>query len=208
MLPSGDLYSALLPERPDFSWGATLIVAFELKPEVLPSLVEEQNLTSETLNQFYRRKAGLLAQAAAELSLLDSSSNLMGPRWEKDLFTKLKPLFPELNLLRLTPLNMTLPDMDLYTLAKESYFSLVKSRGEARNNAAVDLAAKMELAHIEDEKERLALQKMKEYGELLTEYPILLQAIYVQQMSGSETTLEFPELKIPEILGSTPVEPR
>lgn len=207
-LPSSEHYSSILPENPDFDFEASISVKFELKPESLPALVKEEKLTPETLLTFYEEKAQKLAQKIMELSFLSQqslegqSSLLPNVQWDKQLKQELAEHYPDLRIIHLNSKTMKIPDLELYSLAKESYRSLVRTRDESRNAASVKLAEELEKAKIERRKEEISLQTLREYGELLTQYPILLKAIYVQKISGNEK-LDIPELEIPAILESS-----
>ena len=43
-LPSGDIYSKMLEGSPDFSWKISLTVTARVSPQILPTLVKEQNI--------------------------------------------------------------------------------------------------------------------------------------------------------------------
>jgi len=67
-LPSAQLYSAILPEKPDFSIRAVADLEFSLRPESLPALLRDRHLYPENLPEYYRGEADALGAALVELA--------------------------------------------------------------------------------------------------------------------------------------------
>lgn len=193
LLPSAELYSGILPEKPDFSIRATAVLEFAVRPESLPRLLREEQLYPADLPGYYRSAAEALGRSLAALQT-DPAGSLEAAR------EKLSRDFPDLNILRLQLREARRPDPRLYALAQESYRSLVESRDRARDAAQARLAE-------EGVREAKALESLAAYGELLNKYPVLLKAMYVRNLSGRELA-ELPGFDLDKVLaGLEPARP-
>ncbi len=183
-LPSGETYSAVMTGNPDFSYKirASLLVA--LQPDKLPALVENEGLRPETLDAWYESKLSTAAQRLAE-DLSQNSDSAFDAGYFDGLAERLSrdPVFAGIEIIRITPKELSLPDADLYQEAKRQYFSLAKAR-EAKDVILI-------------EQEKSNLKVLKEYAELLTEYPILLKYLYLQNLKGN--SLDILNLELPSL---------
>jgi hypothetical protein len=182
-LPSAELYSAVLPDKPDFSIRAVADLEFALRPESLPGLLREESLYPESLPEFYRREADALGAALVDLA---ADAELPPVGGEPAFRGQLAERFPHLDIRRLELRELELPDSGLYELARQSYRSLVASRDRAREAAESALAGERAREALARERESASLQSLAAYGELLNKYPVLLKAMYVQNLSGRE----------------------
>jgi hypothetical protein len=204
-LPSADLYSSILPENPDFSIRGTVIVNLTVKPESLPSLVAEEKLLPDDLDGFYRRTVDNVADQVME-NLAENRGNITGSAGvARDLEREIEDRFPYLDVLSLSIRVTELPDLDLYQLAKDSYGELVAARDQSRNEAVARLAEEQVRAENLQAQDAASLEVMREYGKLLDEYPILLKALAVQQLSG-EKVWSIPEFELNELFQSSETE--
>lgn len=181
-LPSGPLYSRILPENPDFSFRAVIRMHFSIRPEHLPELLAGEQMTPDALPEYYQRSGAALSRAVADRArsgALTFEPGEGGGRVAEALREALEREFPRLRILEVQVSDLRLPDFGLYALARESYRSLVQARDSARNAAAAALAG-------EQEREARRLQSLAAYGELLNKYPVLLKAMYVQNLTGKE----------------------
>jgi hypothetical protein len=183
-LPSAELYTAVLPEKPDFSIRAAAELEFALRPESLPALLRDQRLYPEALPEYYRGQAEALAAALAQLAA--GGSGLLEPGAAPELARELGGRFPHLDIQRLELRDFARPDPGLYELARESYRRLVANRDRAREEAESSLAGERARQALAREREASSLESLAAYGELLNKYPVLLKAMYVQNLSGKE----------------------
>jgi hypothetical protein len=181
-LPSAELYSAVLPDKPDFYIRGVAELEFAVRPESLPGLLRDQRLYPESLPEYYRGQAESLGAALVELA----SGQGAGPLSVEALTAELGKRFPHLAIQQLELQELSRPDLELYELARQSYRSLVSSRDRAREAAESALAAERAREALAREREASSLQSLAAYGELLNKYPILLKAMYVQNLSGKE----------------------
>ena len=190
-LPSGQLYSSILPENPDFSLSGNVTIQFGIVPESLPALVAEEKLLPEALDDFYEAKAEQISNR-----LMDKlKSATLNQQMERELARE----FPDLKILSLRTETVRVPDLELYELARRSYKELVEIRDRSREEAVARMAVEQVRAENARDQERETLEALREYGKLLNEYPILLKAMYVQKLSGDKV-ITIPEFDLNTIL--------
>ena len=190
-LPSGQLYSSILPENPDFSLSGNVTIQFGIVPESLPALVAEEKLLPEALDDFYEAKAEQISNR-----LMDKlKSATLNQQMERELARE----FPDLKILSLRTETVRVPDLELYELARQSYKELVEIRDRSREEAVARMAVEQVRTENARDQERETLEALREYGKLLNEYPILLKAMYVQKLSGDKV-ITIPEFDLNTIL--------
>jgi len=190
-LPSGQLYSSILPENPDFSLSGNVTIQFGIVPESLPALVAEEKLLPEALDDFYEAKAEQISNR-----LMDKlKSATLNQQMERELARE----FPDLKILSLRTETVRVPDLELYELARQSYKELVEIRDRSREEAVARMAVEQVRTENARDQERETLEHLREYGKLLNEYPILLKAMYVQKLSGDKV-ITIPEFDLNTIL--------
>jgi len=190
-LPSGQLYSSILPENPDFSLSGNVTIQFGIVPESLPALVAEEKLSPEALDDFYEAKAEQISNR-----IMDKlKSATLNQQMERELARE----FPDFKILSLRTETVRVPDLELYDLARQSYKELVEIRDRSREEAVARMAVEQVRAENARDQERETLEALREYGKLLNEYPILLKAMYVQKLSGDKV-ITIPEFDLNTIL--------
>jgi len=190
-LPSGQLYSSILPENPDFSLSGNVTIQFGIVPESLPALVAEEKLSPEALDDFYEAKAEQISNR-----IMDKlKSATLNQQMERELARE----FPDFKILSLRTETVRVPDLELYDLARQSYKELVEIRDRSREEAVARMAVEQVWAENARDQERETLEALREYGKLLNEYPILLKAMYVQKLSGDKV-ITIPEFDLNTIL--------
>ena len=186
-LPSAELYSAILPEKPDFSIRAAADLEFTLRPESLPALLRDRHLYPENLPEYYRGEADTLGAALVQLASRQAPAAAAGFGPDADaLAAELAGRFPHLVIQRLELRELVQPDPGLYELARDSYRNMVSARNRAREAADSALAGERARDALARERESSSLQSLAAYGELLNKYPVLLKAMYVRNLSGKE----------------------
>jgi len=198
-LPSAELYSSVLPENPDFSYRGEIDVTFTIAPESLPALVAEEKLLPDQLEDFFNAKAQALSAGVLgtlqETDIDPADSQELNRRVQRDSAAAV----PDLKLSNLNVRVTHIPDSDLYELARSSYRDLVQTRDRSRDEAVARLAEEQVRAENTRAEEKAELEALREYGELLNEYPILLKAMAVQRLSG-EQMITIPEFDLESIL--------
>jgi hypothetical protein len=198
-LPSAELYSSILPNNPDFSLRGTVSITFTILPESLPQLVAEDKLTPDGLDQFYQMKADQISKRALDRLLEMESDRVASANLDRDLLKELDSQFTDLEIIGLNTDLQSVPDLELYEMARSSYRSLLETRDRSRDQAIAELAEEQVREENTREAERANLEALREYGKLLDEYPILLKAMAVQKLSG-EKVITIPEFDLKTIL--------
>jgi len=198
-LPSAELYSSVLPDNPDFSYRGEIDVIFTIAPESLPALVAEEKLLPDRLEDFFSSKARVLSDSVLEIlqetDYDPADSQALNRRVQRELAAAV----PDLQISSLNVRVTHVPDRDLYDLARSSYRDLVQIRDRAREEAVARLAEEQVRAENARAQERANLEALREYGELLNQYPILLKAMAVQKLSGDQV-ITIPEFDLESIL--------
>ncbi len=193
-LPSADAYAGVLDGNPDFSYRFEIEASYLIDPEALPGLVIENELTPERLPEWYDTvSAGMQAIASKVISeafaegRIDpaggmAASSFVAERLESEIGRE----FPAVTLIDLVPRRIAFPDAELYRTGKQLYLSAMEAKRDALAESAVE-SARLRIT-TEDRIERL-----REYGELFTEYPILLQYLAIEQGARPEDlSLQIP----------------
>ena len=173
-LPSSDSYSLYLEGAPDFSYSLSFRISFTVRPESLPELVTDYHVTPDTIGSWYEdifSRCLIEASALLEEGIRDASEGTgtlsVHASLGSDLLNRLSSLYPLIEFHSAEPLSFHLPDFDLYRKGKEMYLSLMSEK-EAAESAALKASSDFYVS------ESVRLDMLKKYGELLTEYPILL----------------------------------
>ena len=193
-LPSADAVADLLPGAADFRYQATVTVTFSVRPGALPQLVAGEGLTPERLTEWTETKGAAVGRVALELlqgrSRTDTLLNLAAT--EAEIVDLLATQFPRLELLAVRFSDLSLPDIELYDHGRRAYRKLIDARYEARRDAVIDLAHERERGLAAQEAQRAELQVLREYGEVLQEYPILIQYLALQSDADRDAFLDLP----------------
>ncbi|HUX13421.1 MAG TPA: hypothetical protein VMW87_10350 [Spirochaetia bacterium] len=193
-LPSGEIYSQYLPGNPSFAFDIALTVSYRLKPDALPQLTQDGLLTPQTLNAYYKNfEADLVQKAGTTLQSVVSqtaeSQTFSPAALETHLLSELRKQFPDFEIMHATPTKLQIPDMALYRRARDSYVALLDSKTrsleQATNAAAVDQVRK---------NNRLDL--LRQYGEVLTQYPVLLKYLALENGQNPDS-INLNDLKLP-----------
>jgi len=179
MLPSGDIYSHFLPASPDFSYTMDINLSVRLNEEHVVELVSSDAVSSENFNAWIHMKKQEITQLLNTLyleeivqhtsddtaggSLLPDAEDLAGL-----LMTELNNSFKYLTAERVSITRLIMPDIELYNQAKKNYRSMLSKQQSSLDRAMQDLADMRA-------EEELTLQKLENYGELFTKYPVLLE---------------------------------
>ncbi len=185
-LPSGDLYSYYIQGHPDFSYSIDLSVVFSIHPDRAVFLVKHENLSSDTYPQWIEHKRKSLEQqavrlvlakitdiaqesAASGMSLADVSSSTIKDDLERS--------FRELIIHDITIDSISLPDLELYIRARQSYYSALEKQQAQLEEVLEERSA--DRAELE-----LYIQKLEKYGRLFTQYPALLEYLELHPLES------------------------
>lgn len=184
-LPSASTYAALIETTDPFSYALTVDTVYRIRPGELTRLAREQGLRQEGLAAYYRRSENQMEQVVIEslVELLEDDGGLGTTASALDAVASaaraaLERAFPELEFAAVTPTRLELPDLNLYNEARQRYLTVLDARTEAMRQAAQALADDQAVMDA-------GLARLERYGEILDQYPILLDYFSLMQ--------EFPE---------------
>lgn len=193
-LPSAETVASVLPGNAGFEYQATVTVTFAVLPESLPRLVAEEGLLPDTLPGWTQATGEAIAHAAFERvqrgNLAGALPNLAAI--EARVADELAAQFPAVEIREVRFDDLRLPDLELYQRARRAYLALLEARYEARRAAALTLAEERERGVAAAEARREALQVLSEYGQVLEEYPILVEFLTLQSEAGRAAFIDLP----------------
>lgn len=193
-LPSASVYASIFDNPPTFETSIEIELTLRFNPEKLPELVENYGLDPDGLKSWYEDIADRCMQKTIthlESSFteenIDSFLTTSSERLERSIHDYLTKEIPEVEIIRAYPAEIHLPDRQLYRQARQRYFEYLKAKSESLARATEEQAKQQvqELSRID---------QLKEYGKLLTEYPILLEFLTL------EKTGQLPETDLSEVI--------
>lgn len=188
-LPSADTYASIIEGKPDFTYRAEFSIHISVNPDKLPFLVENQGLLPDNLGSLFDEIGNMAANRALNLLSEKIQNGSFGSfedsflsGFDEDLTTRLNREFEDVVIHDIKPVSVRMPDMELYALAKSNYFEMIKLHQEILLEETEALTAK-------EAADNRRINLLHQYGELLTQYPILLDFMKleagVREPSGS-----------------------
>jgi hypothetical protein len=184
-LPSADLYRTYLEGNPSFEQRVELRIRYRLSDtgiaELAPSGLRPEGLDG-WYDDFDDRIASVvmdtvtatldrLADGGYEGSLTDA---LLDPVTER-----IQERFPEITLQTVVPEEITLPDLELYARARETYQAVQDQRETSLREFTATTTS--------DEARRdQRLETLARYGEILDRHPILLEYLEIAAQHGGD----------------------
>ena len=192
-LPSGDLYASEMTGKPDFSFAVKYAVTYKIKEDSLYSMATSGDLGDGGLAAFYADVKEKIQNAAASLLGEEMSKAMAGSTFsqkalEDGVKARIGEQLSDIEIISFDTVEAKFPDIELYKTAKAKYLENQEKKQEMaakQEKETTDFNAKID--------QRIEL--LKKYGELLTQYPILIEYF----KSKNESLL--PEgLKIDDII--------
>ncbi|MCL2835029.1 MAG: hypothetical protein FWD78_17815 [Treponema sp.] len=181
-LPSGQVYADFAGLQADFSWEISGDLSFKLKPDDLPELVARENINNDSdlvkIEENYGEKIEnfvlqrLKSYADGENEKKMESINLSGSIPE--LNSEIEAAFPGIEDVSCTIKVVNYPDYTLYQSIKSLYREYIGTQSSALKpdiNKEAEKRVNM----------NLRLDELAKYGELLTQYPILLKYLALEK---------------------------
>jgi hypothetical protein len=189
ILPSGDVYAALTPEHPDFSFQLHLSGLYRLKPEALPGLTDTVRLRPDGLSDLYatwseqmRSKATEIA-LGAEVAAAPAASGTGLPDVTGGIAeliaAQLPRSFPHLEFVSLAATVVRVPDVALYAQLRNTYLGMAAARESTMKNEAARLAVQEVQQKAAEERQERNLAILGKYGELLDKHPALIKFLFL-----------------------------
>jgi hypothetical protein len=179
-LPSGDIYTDLAELKADFSWETSGEFSFSLKPDILPSLIERENLSGQNDLEAYEKayadriEAFILQRLQTYGTDETKMTALLLSGSLPELDSAVRGAFSDIENFTCLVRAARYPDYELYRAAKGLYGEYLAQRQQLLS----DDAARGAEARING---RIRLEELTQYGELLTKYPILLQYLALEK---------------------------
>lgn len=192
-LPSGELYATEMNGNPDFSFSVKYAATYKIKEDSLYAMATSGALGDGGLDTFYASVQEKLQNVAASLLGEEISKAMAGSTFsqkslEESVRARIQEQLADLEIISFDSVEAKYPDIELYKAAKAKYMENMEKKQE--------IAAQQEKEK-EDFNTKIdqRIELLKKYGELLTQYPILIEYF----KSKNESLL--PEgLKIEDII--------
>ncbi len=161
-LPSGVLYSDFIGEENIFSYHAQGTIQGEVDEENVRNLVKENLVAPDTYQKFLSISKADIKRNIAGFLESQTTNSLIGQLSGE----KLPPILPWKNLV-ITFQKLILPDRNLYNQIQEQYLTIQKNIFSDRSSIIIN-------SKYYEHKEESKIVLLKKYGELIKEYPQLL----------------------------------
>jgi hypothetical protein len=207
-LPSGEVYAALAPEKPDFTFEVRLSLTYVIKPEILPGLAESSRFRPDGLSDLYRTLVQEISAKVASLALdapvapseksseaVPGAQNISG--LAERIQTELPKSFAHVEFLSITTNVVRVPDVALYQRLRETYLSVAAVREESLRSAAGRLAAQEAAQEAAEKKHERTISVLEKYGALLDKHPALIKFLFL----ASAKSISALDLQSLDILG-------
>lgn len=168
-LPSGEVYAEAISASVDFTYSVEAAVQYTVRPKSLPAIAQE-GIAPADLPDWYAgfevpMRETVVAAFGDALSARGDSPSLAS--LQENARSRLENRFPELDITAVSPRSTSFPDYELYARAKEVYLESLAAYEEG-----VAEAERQAAFSATQQERRIAL--LREYGKILSEYPVLL----------------------------------
>lgn len=182
-LPSGDVYSKMLKENPDFAYSFDFEVEFKYTAAECVKLVKSSEITTDAdLQTKLKIKADEIYNDCLNILTVEaknSKDQIDTKKIAETIISKYSESDLELTSVNIT--NIKFPDMELYQKAKQIYIDYL-STVESKLNSMADSQAR-EIADYAKN-----LNKLEQFGKILQEHPEL--ADFLKQSKDLNETLK------------------
>ena len=179
-LPSGDLYASEMAGSPDFSFSVKYAVTYKIKEDSLYGMATSGAIGDGGLEAFYALVKEKIQNAAASLLSEEMAKAVDGSTFsqkamEDGVKAKIQSQLADVDILNFETVEAKYPDVELYKAAKAKYMENLAKKQEAEAQQQ-EITAQQEKAK-EDMNAKIEqrIELLKKYGELLTQYPILIE---------------------------------
>ena len=172
-LPSGDLYASEMTGKPDFSFAVKYAVTYKIKEDSLYGMATSGVLGDGGLGAFYADVKEKIQNAAASLLGEEMTKAMAGSTFsqkalEDGVRARIGEQMSDVEIISFDTVEAKFPDIELYKAAKAKYLENQEKKQE--------IAAKQEKETTDfNTKIDQRIELLKKYGELLTQYPILIE---------------------------------
>jgi len=172
-LPSGDLYASEMAGSPQFSFSVKYAATYKIKEDSLYAIATSGTLGDGGLEAFYAGVREKLQNTAASLLSEEMAKAIDGASFsqkqlEDGVRGRLQQQLADVELISLETIEATYPDIELYKAAKAKYMENMEKK------QALEAQQEKETQDINSKIDQ-RIDLLKKYGELLTQYPILIE---------------------------------
>ncbi len=188
VLPSGDLYSRFFEGSPDFSWSMSVKITGKFKPARLVELVDAEGIADQqALNEQILDSMEKIAETEAYNAVIEALSNPADfDQWRQDpqqIVQKIESNIADREtgdvlITNITVTDMKIPDFSLYLTAAETYQEYQRHKSLMMAKLAAEEASS-------GVAEYLQIERLSQWGELLTKYPILIDFMQLKDREGA-----------------------
>ena len=179
-LPSGDLYASEMAGNPDFSFSVKYAVTYKIKEDSLYGMATSGTIGDGGLEAFYALVKEKIQNAAASLLSEEMAKAVEGSSFsqkamEDGVKAKIQSQLADVDILNFETVEAKYPDVELYKAAKAKYMeNLAKKQAFEAQQQEMTAQQEKEKEDINAKIEQ-RIELLKKYGELLTQYPILIE---------------------------------
>jgi hypothetical protein len=194
-LPGSGSLTAFVDDSSAFDYSSRILVSIGIAPDALPSLAEDENLRPDTLDAYFDQIEAQATELASEAldSVLQEMPDNPGTRIEEisdSIRDELSTSFPSVSIHSVAVTALELPDTEVYQQARDLLQEVMRTRAASLQSAAADIASRQTAEENE-------LNRLARYGEILDQYPVLLEYFRVSGELG-ESPLDIESLLSPE----------
>ncbi|AGT44827.1 hypothetical protein [Treponema pedis] len=198
-LPSSEKFSVIMEQKHDFRWAWGLTVSASVNPKSLIPLVKNANIKLQSdLDSYLKGKIEEAAQKTANEFIeyfIQNTEEYEKVKLQYGAFqTKIsnelqKKLGDEIivNTVRLSS-GFVMPDLSLYAAMRSAYINYEKKQAEMLAELTTAEGKKSAL-------QRFRMEELKNWGELLKQYPTLIDFLAVARNDAAETLKALRELQ-------------
>ena len=179
-LPSGDLYASDMAGNPDFTFAVKYATTYKIKEGSLYNMATSGAFGDDGLTSFYAAVKEKMQNVAASLLAEEMAKALDGGSFspkalEDGVKAKIQGQLADVDIISFETVDAKLPDVELYKAAKAKYMENMAKKealaAQQQEMSAQQEKAKEDLNALIDQR----IELLKKYGELLTQYPILIE---------------------------------
>ncbi len=172
-LPSGELYASEMAGNPDFSFSVKFAATYKIKEDSLYGMATSGVLGDDGLSSFYAEVKEKIQNAAASLLGEEMAKTMTGNSFsqkalEDGVKNRIQGQLADVEIISFETVEAKFPDIELYKAAKAKYMENMEKKqaiAAQQEKETTDFNSKID--------QRIEL--LKKYGELLTQYPILIE---------------------------------
>lgn len=173
-LPAGESYAAFAGLRADFSWDLRAIVSFRIRSDMLVSIVEQNNIADqEGLNAFIqdislRIESIIIRNITSMESDTERLERILAGDHDDEIYREITEQFPQISDFLFTIQSARFPDFALYRQVRLLFEEFLARQREVISAGFVTMAESHIASH-------LYFDELRRYGELFTQFPVLLE---------------------------------